>query len=252
LEALEVLTALPEYPFTLPNEQTANGRYGYFPGLPISASVSSTAPLTSRRTNGNVTQSAQPNGHARQHNRVDDSENPENSGRGIQFQKRIKHFTWTWFTMTMATGGIANVIYHLPYNFSGRYTIGLIFFLFNIALFLFDVVMICCRFYYYPSTFMQSITHPTESLFIPAWLISVGTILMNITQYGAASTLAGDWLLRTMNVLFWVYCGMAVAFSCGIYLILFVSRSLCQHQPHISANSNDLIAGPPNPSQWPK
>jgi hypothetical protein len=29
----------------------------------------------------------------------------------MRFRDRIRHFTWTWFTMTMATGGIANVLY---------------------------------------------------------------------------------------------------------------------------------------------
>lgn len=29
----------------------------------------------------------------------------------LGFKDRIRHFTWTWFTMTMATGGIANVLY---------------------------------------------------------------------------------------------------------------------------------------------
>lgn len=29
----------------------------------------------------------------------------------LSFRERIRHFTWTWFTMTMATGGIANVLY---------------------------------------------------------------------------------------------------------------------------------------------
>jgi hypothetical protein len=29
----------------------------------------------------------------------------------LHFKERIRHFTWTWFTMTMATGGVANVLY---------------------------------------------------------------------------------------------------------------------------------------------
>jgi hypothetical protein len=29
----------------------------------------------------------------------------------LGFKHRMRHFTWTWFTMTMATGGIANVLY---------------------------------------------------------------------------------------------------------------------------------------------
>lgn len=82
--------------------------------------------------------------------------------------------------------------------------------------------MISLRFYFHPSTFLHSLLHPTESLFIPASVISIGTILLNVTQYGLTPGKTGEWLLTTMNVLFWVYCGLAVVFSCGIYLIMFV------------------------------
>lgn len=71
-----------------------------------------------------------------------------------------------------------------------------------------------------PSTFVASITHPTESLFVPAWLISLGTILINITQYGTTVGKTGQWLLDTMFILFWIYCALAVIFSCGIYLVM--------------------------------
>lgn len=31
--------------------------------------------------------------------------------RELRLKERVRHFTWTWFTMSMATGGIANVLY---------------------------------------------------------------------------------------------------------------------------------------------
>lgn len=31
--------------------------------------------------------------------------------RELTFKGRVRHFTWTWFTMSMATGGVANVLY---------------------------------------------------------------------------------------------------------------------------------------------
>lgn len=80
--------------------------------------------------------------------------------------------------------------------------------------------MISLRFYFYPSTFLDSIIHPTETLFVPAWLVSFGIILMNITQYGTTPGKTGEWLIDTMFVLFWVDGGLAVCFSCGIYLVM--------------------------------
>lgn len=80
--------------------------------------------------------------------------------------------------------------------------------------------MMSLRFYLYPSTFVASIRHPTESLFIPALIISCGTILTNITQYGYHEGMTGPWLIDTMAILFWVYCALALCFTCTIYLIL--------------------------------
>ncbi|CAN9097341.1 unnamed protein product [Alternaria alternata] len=139
----------------------------------------------------------------------------------LSFKERIRHFTWTWFCLTMATGGIANVLYTVPFRFHGLYALGCIFFIFNIVLFLFNVAMISCRFYFYPRTFKASFLHPTESLFIPAAMVSFGIILINVSQYGVDMAGVGEWLERCMIVLFWMDCGLAVCFSIGIYLLMW-------------------------------
>lgn len=153
----------------------------------------------------------------------------------LSWKKRIRHITWAYFTLTMATGGIANVLYegkvknppdalHLlmkptvPYRFRGLETIGVIVFLFNIFLYLLIWALLLARFYFYPYTFKASFLHPTESLFIPASMVSFGTILINISQYGPGR--AGPWLLEAVGILFWIDCILAVLFSAGIYLIL--------------------------------
>lgn len=106
-----------------------------------------------------------------------------------------------------------------PYRFPGIYPIGCIFFILNIVLFLFNVSMMSLRFYYYPFTFRASLTHPSESLFVPALVISFGTILLNISQYGVGK--AGTWLEDVMIVLFWIDCALAVLFSWGIFLMMY-------------------------------
>ncbi|KAF1959870.1 C4-dicarboxylate transporter/malic acid transport protein, partial [Byssothecium circinans] len=141
----------------------------------------------------------------------------------LGWRERIRHFTWTWFTMTMATGGIANVLYSVPFQFRGLYAIGCVFFILNIVLFLFNLTMISLRFYFFPKTFKASFLHPTESLFIPAAVISFGTILINISQYGVGKT--GYWLEQTMCVLYWCDCGLAIVFSIGIYLIMWSTQT---------------------------
>jgi len=139
----------------------------------------------------------------------------------LTWKERLRHFTWTWFTMTMATGQISNVLYSVPYRFPGLYTIGLIVFLFNICLFLFNVVMITLRFRLYPNSFWHSLKHPSESLFVPASVISFGTILLNITEYGTQEGRAGEWLSDVMVVMFWIYAALGLLFCVGIYLIMW-------------------------------
>ncbi|CEJ55266.1 Putative C4-dicarboxylate/malic acid transporter [Penicillium brasilianum] len=145
------------------------------------------------------------------------------SASKLSWKKRIRHVTWAYFTLTMATGGLANVLYEVPYRFRGLDTIGTVIFLINIALYLFIWGLLLARFYYYPYTFKASFLHPTESLFVPACVVSFGTILINISQYGPGNT--GPWLMEAVGILFWIDAGLAVIFSAGIYLVLWSTQT---------------------------
>ncbi|KAL8994096.1 MAG: hypothetical protein Q9169_005852 [Polycauliona sp. 2 TL-2023] len=141
----------------------------------------------------------------------------------LHWRERIRHYTWTFFTATMATGGIANVLHSVPFRFRGLDTIGVIFFLFNMLLFVINVSMISLRFYTFPETFRASYMHPSERLFLPASVVSFGFILINISQYGLPN--AGPWLARAVNVLFWIDAALAVLSSSGIYLLMWSTAS---------------------------
>ncbi|XDG03643.1 hypothetical protein ABKA04_003258 [Annulohypoxylon sp. FPYF3050] len=144
--------------------------------------------------------------------------------KNIGIRDRICCHQWTWFTMTMATGGVANVLYSIwvPYQADWLWYIGLVFFLFNICLFVMNCVLITMRFIMVPGSFMHSFLDQMESLFIPSVVVSAATILINTCEYGIPMT--GPWLSHAMEWLFWIYIVVSVLASAGMYLILWSTQ----------------------------
>ncbi|KAF7546184.1 hypothetical protein G7046_g9377 [Stylonectria norvegica] len=120
----------------------------------------------------------------------------------------------------MSTGGIANVLHALKWHSLTWITgIGVFFCLLNIVLFLANCVFLLIRFRLRPGSFTNSFTDQVESLFIPAFFVSIAIIMINICEYGVPHT--GPWLLQVMEVMFWIYVALSVFASAGIYLILW-------------------------------
>ncbi|CAJ0551778.1 Ff.00g057570.m01.CDS01 [Fusarium sp. VM40] len=140
-------------------------------------------------------------------------------GRKVGLRDRIACHRWTYFTMTMSTGGIANILHSLKWEAPWIRGIGLFFFMLNLTLFLINLVLICTRFHLRPGSFVNSFTDQVESLFISASLVSIAVILINTCQYGIPY--AGPWLLNTMEWVFWVYAALSVSVSAFLYLILW-------------------------------
>ncbi|KAH6640821.1 voltage-dependent anion channel [Chaetomium tenue] len=143
-------------------------------------------------------------------------------GRKVGLRDRIGCFQWTWFTMTMATGGIANVLFSIPYKSQWLTGIGLAFFFLNLCLFIMNCVLISLRFYWRSGSLVESFNDQYESLFISAIIVSIATILITITQYGIPYT--GPWLLSVIEALFWVYIGVSTLVSASLYLTLWSTQ----------------------------
>lgn len=139
----------------------------------------------------------------------------------LPWRERLRHTTWAYFTFTMATGGLANVINSVPFQAKWLHYIGLCFFFLNLALYVLLWAMILTRFLSFPSTFRASLVHPTESLFVPAVAVSFGTICITIVEYGADST--GQWLTEVTWVLFWFNVALSFILSITVYMILWSS-----------------------------
>lgn len=136
----------------------------------------------------------------------------------IDFQAR------PWFATTMSTGSLAVVIGNSPNSFPGLNTIGKIFFIVDLVLFILFTVLMGSRFVIVPRKWCASLHHPVEGLFFGTYWVSLALILSCIQIYGVPST--GPWLVKTMEILFWIYCGLVLLVAVFQYTVLFSRERL--------------------------
>ncbi|KAJ6492555.1 voltage-dependent anion channel [Mycena vitilis] len=144
----------------------------------------------------------------------------------IHFLDRLEHFTWAWFTLPMATGGLSLLLSTetQPHTFTGLQTIGKVVYMWDLCIFSLVTLCITYRFVRFPGTLCASLTHPTESLFAATPLLSLATIITAIARYGIPS--CGPWLIVVYRVLFWLYFAVSFVAAVGLYFLLFTSPAL--------------------------
>ncbi|KAF6833134.1 C4-dicarboxylate transporter/malic acid transporter [Colletotrichum musicola] len=143
----------------------------------------------------------------------------KSSSRGkVGIRDRISCHRWTWFTM--ATGGMANVIHSrqyirgavcetsveltsqiVPYQAAWLNGFAVAFFLLNLVLFIMNCVMATLRFRFRRGELVHSFTDQTESLFIPASVVSFAVICINISMSMMASATIYLILWSTFNLI---------------------------------------------------
>lgn len=138
--------------------------------------------------------------------------------------ERIDHVTWANFTLPMATGGIAILLTGQAHTFNGIMTIAKIIYIFDLIIFVVLTTLISIRFTRNPWKLKTSVTHATEGLLFPAFLLSFPTIIGGMYRFGVPST--GPWLTTVCEVLFWIYVGVTFIVAVLQYLLLFTGRQL--------------------------
>ena len=128
----------------------------------------------------------------------------------------------------MSTGALANVIGNSPDTFPGLMTIGKIFFITDLVLFIFFNILIGLRFYWRPRALYKSFHHPVEGLFIGAYWVSVALIISNAQIYGVSS--CGPWLITALRVCFWLYVGIVLLLGTVQYTLFFTKERLATEQ----------------------
>lgn len=147
----------------------------------------------------------------------------------MAFGPRLKHFTWAWYTLTMATGGISTLIAIQPHRFPGLISIGAVFYVVNLIFFASLCACMALRFTKFPGTFKESVTHEREALFLGPFFLSIATIITGTQKYVVESYEADHpmrgWIVTSMAIAFWVYVFMTFCLAVFQYSFLFASHT---------------------------
>lgn len=147
----------------------------------------------------------------------------------MPFNERLRHFTWAWYTLTMATGGIATLVAVQPHAFPGLITIGAVFYIINLIFFTGITGTMILRFTKFPGAFKGSITHEREALFLGPFFLSVATIITGTQKYIIQAYEVDHpnraWAVTSMSVAFWLYTFFAFCLAVFQYSFLFCSHT---------------------------
>lgn len=138
-------------------------------------------------------------------------------------RKRLKHFTWAWYTLPMSTGGLSLLLYAQPHQFPGLKTIGLVIYIINLVIFTAVSFAMVTRFLLNSGSCIKSITHPREGFFLPTCLLSMATLITTTDRYAIPKDDSN--LVWAVQASFWCYVIITLILSIGQYSYVFAAHS---------------------------
>ncbi|KEF54991.1 uncharacterized protein A1O9_08643 [Exophiala aquamarina CBS 119918] len=123
----------------------------------------------------------------------------------------------------MSTGAISVILAKIPFRFQGLTIIGKSFFILDLVLFSVFVIIISIRFQR-TGALSKSLQTPPEALFFGSLWVSIALLLNCIQAYGVP--VCGLWLVKTLEVCFWIYSTCALCVAIVQYGTIFVGQRM--------------------------
>ncbi|KAI8874390.1 C4-dicarboxylate transporter/malic acid transport protein [Ramicandelaber brevisporus] len=169
----------------------------------------------------------------------------------------IKHFTPSWFSITMGTGIVSILIHNLPYQFHGQQILSQAIFYLNVVLYVCFSIITIARYVVYPNIFFLMMTHPGQISYFffvhqvhklqdmnATWLLP---IVPNVVTAASGGLLAPHLSYNhglAILIISYMLMGAGMLVSLSIMIIYFCRLALFKLPPKEVIISSLLPLGP--------
>lgn len=135
----------------------------------------------------------------------------------------VRHFTPSWFAMTMGTGVVALVIAHLPWRFPGQWLLAEALWRFDVALFGLFTLLFAARLLLFRDTVRPMLLHPVQSMFLGAIPMGLALLINGLLLFGVPRW--GQAAVSLAHVLWWFDAALAVLGALLVPYLMFTRQS---------------------------
>ncbi|KAF8207144.1 voltage-dependent anion channel [Mycena galopus ATCC 62051] len=134
----------------------------------------------------------------------------------------IRHFTWSWHTVVMGTGGVAGLIsrFHFGQDSEAIKVFTLLFFFLNLFFFIVICAATIARYWIFPELWDAMLRHPSQSLFIGAFPMGAATLINTALTINQSYSFAGLGFLYALWAFWWLDCAISLFTAIGMIMIM--------------------------------
>ncbi|KAF7375190.1 Sulfite efflux pump SSU1 [Mycena sanguinolenta] len=138
----------------------------------------------------------------------------------------IRHFTWSWHTVVMGTGGVAGLIsrFHFGQDSEAIKYLTLLFFFLNLVFFVAICSATVARYWMFPELWDAMLQHPTQSLFIGAFPMGAATLINTALTINQTYHFSGPGFVYALWVFWWLDCAVSLLTAVGMILVMVTKQ----------------------------